>query len=401
MQYFSYVARDASGAVVKGIIEATNRSEFFRDIDDRGLTCINYSERENASQVEAKTIIKLTGKELILFCKKMGTMIGAGMSITNSLDVLIDSASNPRYAAVYRNIYEAVRGGVPLSGAMLAQGKSFPPLMCHMVESGEESGNIEGIFLRMSDYYDRQLKMSRKIKSASAYPKLLAVVSLGVVIALFSFVLPELFVMFEGMAIPPLTQFMIDFSNLMTEFWFVIVILLVILYVVFAALMRVRSIKKKMDWLILKLPLVGNLTRMIYSGRFSSTLAMLYASGLPLLETLRLSTNVIGNIYMEDKLEGASSAVGSGVPLSEAVGKLEVFDRMLPNMISIGEETGDLDGMLNTTAEYFEGESDTAIESLLAILGPVLLIILAIVVMLILVSVMMPIYDGYGTIAAG
>ncbi len=395
------MARDSNGAVVKGVIEAANRSDFFRGIDERGLTCINYNERDGAAQVEAKTIIKLTGKELILFCKKMGTMIGAGMSITNSLDVLIDSATNTRYAAVYRNVYEAVRGGVPLSGAMLAQGKSFPPLMCHMVESGEESGNIEGIFLRMSSYYDKQLKMSRKIKSASAYPKLLAVVSLGVVIALFSFVLPELFVMFEGMEIPPLTQFMISFSNLMTEFWFIIIIVLVILYVVVMALFRVRAIKKNVDWLVLKLPLVGNLTRMIYSGRFSSTLAMLYASGLPLLETLRLSTNVIGNLYMEDRLEGASAAVGSGIALSEAVEELAIFDRMLPNMIAIGEETGDLDGMLNTTADYFEGESDTAIESLLAILGPVLLIILAIVVMLILVSVMMPIYDGYGTIAAG
>ncbi len=401
MQYFSYVARNSDGVIVKGSVEAANRSEFFRSIDDRGLTCINYSEQEVRVQENVRTIAKLNSKELILFCKKMGTMIGAGMSITNSLDVLIDSSTNKKFAEVYRNVYEAVRGGTPLSQAMMQQGKSFPSLMCYMVESGEESGNIEGIFLRMSSYYDKQLKMSRKVKSASAYPKLLGVVSFIVIIALFGFVLPDLFVMFEGMEIPPITQFMISFSDFITEFWVIIIFSVVILYLLAMSLFRIRPIKKFMDRVKIRIPLVGNLVKMIYSGRFSSTLAMLYASGLPLLDTLRLSGNVIGNIYMEERLETASTSVGSGIPLSQAIDELMIFDKMLPNMIAIGEETGDLDGLLNTTADYYEGESDTAIEALLSILGPVLLIILAVIICLILISVMLPIYSGYGTIAAG
>ncbi len=273
----------------------------------------------------------------------MGTMIGAGMSITAGLDVLIDSATNKKYAAVYRNLYESVRGGVPLSESMRAQGKSFPSLICHMVESGEESGNIEDIFLRMSEYYDKQLKMSRRIKSASAYPKLLAAVSVVVVIALFGFVLPDLFIMFDGMEIPTLTRVMIAFSGFMTEFWPVIIFTFVIGYLLIISLFKTRKIKKFTDEAKLKIPVVGNLIKMIYSGRFSATLAMLYASGLPLLETLRLSGNVMNNIYMEQRLEEASQAVGSGIALSQAVEELGIFDRMLPSMIAIGEETGDLD----------------------------------------------------------
>ncbi len=361
MQY-SYVARSKAGDIVKGTLEAVNTGEFYRAIDSQGLTCINFTEKESTQQQAVKTIAKLNSKELILFCKKMGTMIGAGISITNSLDTLIDSSTNKRYAEVYRSVYESVRGGVPLSQAMTMQGRAFPPLMCYMVESGEESGNIEAIFLRMSTYYDKQLKMSRKVKSASAYPKLLGIVAVGVVIALFGFVLPDLFVMFDGMEIPPLTEFMISFSDFVTQYWFILIICLVILYLLMISVFRIRAVKRFFDEILVKIPLLGKLMGMIYSGRFSATLSMLYASGLPLLETLRLATNVIGNYYIEEKLESTSTAVGSGIPLSQAIEDLEIFDKMLPNMIAIGEETGDLDGMLNTTSDYFEGESDTAIE---------------------------------------
>ncbi len=401
MQYYSYVARNVEGKIVKGNLEAADLSEFFKNIDDRKLTCIEYEETDSAPTENVRTIAKLNSKELILFCKKMGTMIGAGMSITNSLDVLIEASTNKRYADIYRNIYEEVRGGVSLSRAMTNQGRSFPHLLCYMVESGEESGNIEGIFLRMSDYYDKQLKTARKVNSASAYPKLLLFVSVFVVIALFGFVLPDLFVMFDGMDIPPLTQFMISFSDFVTNFWFVIIFALAIGYVLLTSVLKIPKVKRVFDEMKIKTPLIGKLLNMIYSGRFSATLAMLYASGLPLLETLRLSTNVINNAYLEEKLTLATDAIGSGTPLSQAIGDLEVFDKMLPNMIAIGEETGDLDGMLNTTAEYFEGESDTAIESLLSILGPALLIVLAIIIALILISVLVPIYNGYDTIAAG
>ncbi len=400
MQYYNYVARNTKGGIVKGVLEAANLGDFYKNIDDRGLTCIEYEETQTRQSTDVKTIAKLNSKELILFCKKMGTMIGAGMSITNSLDIMIDSSQNKKYVEIYRNIYEAVRGGTSLSQAMTEQGASFPALLCYMVESGEESGNIEQIFISMSTYYDKQLKNSRKIKSASAYPKLLAIVSLFVIMALFGFVLPDLFLMFDGMEIPPLTQFMIAFSNFVTNFWIIILFVFAIIYVLFASVFKIRPIKRIVDEIKVKIPGIGKLLNMIYSARFSSTLSMLYAAGLPLLETLRLSSNVIENLYLQEKLETAADAVGSGTALSKSIEDLEVFDKMLSNMIAIGEETGDLDGLLTTTADYFEGESDTAIESLLSILGPALLIVLAVIVALILISVMVPIYNGYGTIAA-
>ncbi len=398
MQYYSFKARNEKGDIEKGVIEAASTSEFFRLIDDRGLTCIDYSSTDTVNKDDVKTIAKIASKELILFCKKMGTMIGAGMSITKSLDVLIEASTNKSYIAIYRNVYEAVRGGASLSQAMTAQGKAFPTLLCYMVESGEESGNIEKIFLRMSDYFDKQLKMKRKVDSASAYPKMLLFVSVIVVLALFGFVLPDLFAMFEGTEIPPLTQFFMGFSDFVRDFWLFIVVGLVFFYLLLSSLFKMRKIKRVIDEIKLKTPVVGKLMNMIYSGRFSQTLSMLYAAGLPLLETIRLSTNVVDNLYVEEKLEAATTAIGGGTALSEAIEDMEVFDRMLPNMIAIGEETGDLDGLLETTAEYYEGESDTAIEAFLSILGPVLLIILAILIALILVAVMVPVYNSYDTV---
>ncbi len=398
MQYYSFKARNKDGSIEKGVIEAASTSEFFKLIDDRGLTCIDYSATDSISQDDVKTIAKIGSKELILFCKKMGTMIGAGMSITKSLDVLIEASNNKKYADIYRSVYEAVRGGAALSQAMNAQGKAFPTLLCYMVESGEESGNIEKIFTRMSDYYDKQLKMKRKVDSASAYPKMLLFVSVIVVFALFGFVLPDLFKMFEGTEIPPLTQFFMGFSDFVRQYWLFLAVALVILYLLFASIFKIRKIRRVIDEMKLKVPIVGKLMNMIYSGRFSQTLSMLYAAGLPLLETIRLSTNVVDNLYIEEKLESATAAIGGGTSLSEAIEDIEVFDRMLPNMIAIGEETGDLDGLLTTTAEYYEGESDTAIESFLSMLGPALLIILAILIALILVAVMVPVYNSYDTV---
>ncbi len=399
MLYYTYTARNMSGVVVKGVLEANSNDDFFKAIDKRNLTCIAYQASDKESEKVATTF-NLNSKDLIIFCKKMGTMISAGIGVTGCLDVLIGSASNAKAANLYRRLNESVRSGMPLSQAMTEEGESFPALMYYMVQSGEESGNIDSIFLRMSEYYDKQLKTNRKIKSASSYPKMLGVVAFGVVVALFGFVLPELFVMFDGMEIPAVTRFMITLSNIVTQYWPILIIGSLLLFFLIKIIFKLNAVIRFTDKVKLKIPLIGGLTRMIYSGRFSSTLALLYASGLPLLDTLRLSTNVINNSYMAEKLELATQDVSSGVTLSKAVSDLDIFDTMLPSMIAIGEETGDLDGMLNSTAEYYEGESDSAIESILGILGPALLVLMAIVVAIILISVLMPIYNGYGSIAA-
>ncbi len=398
MLYYSYTARGPAGALVKGVLEANNADEFFKELDERELICIDYRIEKSKAKKSAPTT-KLSSKELILFCKKMGTMISAGISITGSLDLLIGSATNNKTEQLYRRVYESVRSGMPLSEAMMEQGESFTPLFNYMVQSGEESGNIDSIFLRMSDYYEKQLKTNRKIKSATSYPKMLGIVALGVIVALFGFVLPELFVMFEGMELPALTSFMISISNIVTQFWPILIILAVLLFFLTRTILQLENVVYFTDKIQLKTPLIGRLTKMIYSGRFSSTLSLLYAAGLPLLDTLRLSTNVINNRYMAEKLELAMRDVSSGVALSKAVSDIGIFDSMLPSMIAVGEETGDLDGMLNTTAQYYEGESDSAIETILGILAPALLVVMAVVVAIILISVLVPIYNGYGTIA--
>jgi type IV pilus assembly protein PilC len=394
---YKYSAKTKNGKIVKGTANVKDLTEFYKTLENESLVCLSYTESE-FTEKKIKNIYKLKIRELSMFCRKMGTMFESGMNITNILDVMSDTAEHPRLKKIYLKLYESIKSGLSLSGALKQTGNAFPLLLINMIESGEESGNVDGMLKRLSIYYEKQAKTQAKIKAATSYPKLLAILTISVILILFTFVMPEIFVMFAGMDLPLITSVMMAMSNFLTEYWYIVIIVSAALFFFYKILMSVSKVRYQVDKSILELPKVGKHITKVYSARFANTIAVLYASGLSLLSSIRLTITVMGNTYIEKKLTGIIENVSAGNSFSEAVNDAEIFEKLLSSMIMIGEETGSLDTILEATSDYYEQETEYAIDALLGILGPMLMIVMALIIGSVLVAVFIPIITGYETI---
>lgn len=393
---YVYKARTKEGKTVRGTTEANTLTEFYESLEKKELLCLGYTSQEKST--ETKVAYRLKYKDLILFCRKVGTMLSAGMSITNCLDVMYSTETKPKLRQIYLNLYEWVKGGKSLSEAMRLTGGAFPMLLMNMMESGEESGNVDMITQKLSDYYEKQAKISSKIKTATIYPKILAIVACLVIVILFTFVLPKIFEVLGEDNIPAITQLMVNISNSLLNYWYIYVVVIVLLIIFGGLFLKIPQLKFYKDKLYIRLFLVGPLVKKIYSARFASTLSLLYASGVSLLNAIGLSMNVIDNSYIRDSLNRVVEKVSVGQSLSDSVMEINVFDGLLGSMIKIGEESGSLDSILESVSTYYETETESAIESLLAILEPALLVVMAIIIGTVLVAVMLPIFNMYGQI---
>jgi type IV pilus assembly protein PilC len=218
MGKFKYTARDAQGRLVKGELVADDVAGFYVALRDKNLYALEYNETRE-SEAPRKRLHKMKLKELIVFCRKMGTMMGAGLSMTGAFDVLYRTAETPELKELYLSVYESIQRGMPLSQAMRAEAGSFPPFLMNMVESGETSGNLDSILTTLAGHYENENKLLHKIKSATIYPMIRLFVSIAVIIIRFTFILPEMFKMFGEQELPPLTQFVMGVSIFMRGNW--------------------------------------------------------------------------------------------------------------------------------------------------------------------------------------
>lgn len=397
MSLYQYTAKDSAGKVVKGSVEKDSLGEFYSYLRSKNLYCIDFV--DNSTEVaEVQTIYKFKTKELVLFCRKLGTMLSAGVSMNSSLETLYETAESPKQKKVLAAMYENVQAGYSLSAAMRSQGRCFPIFMINMVESGEESGNLDGIVIRLADNYEKENRQNAKIKAAMTYPVLLLSIAFLVIIGLFTFVLPSILKIYENSAdIPGITRFVMGISDFMVANWLYIVMFIVLLIGFIANAKYMPSVKAVVD----KIKLSGmfkKTTSIIYSSRFARSMSILYSSGISLMACLRLSSNILNNTVVTKAFVEVSQMVSSGESLSRAVGSIGIFDSLLPSMIRVGEESGRLDYVLETISDYYETETDGAISRLLSIIEPVMLIILAVVIVTIMIAVMAPIMGSYSQI---
>ncbi len=393
---YQYKAKNQSGKVINGKIEANNLTDFYENMDRLSLRVLNYKKISGSIKINAK--YRLKTKDLVLFCRKMSTMLSAGMSISGCLEVMYATEQKPKLKGVYLDVYESVRSGKGLLDSIRGTNGAFPNLLVNMIESGEESGNIDLIMDKLSKYFERQSKIAGKIKVATMYPKILAIVASIVVVILFTFVLPQIFNTFSDMVLPLNTRIMMWISGTMVDYWYLYVSVFFFLGYGLKVLFKTPGIRFEKDRYLLLMPKIGSLMGKIYSSRFASTLALLYSSGVSLISATRLSINVVDNLYIEKALKNVIEKVSIGQTLSQTLEEIDVFDRLLPSMVRIGEETGSLDTILISMSEFYESETEVAVESLLAILEPAILVGMAIIIGFILVSVIVPLFGMYGQI---
>lgn len=391
MPKYSYLASDISGGTSKGTIDADSEALVYGLLRAKELYLIKCKVIKSKSRFK-----KMNSKELSDFCRKLGTMLNSGIPLVRSMNIILQGEVSKKIRPSIEDLNSSLKEGISMSEAMQRQGNVFPELLINMMRAGESSGNMDSTALKMSDYFDKEKRLRAKVKSATAYPLVLLAMTFLVLIAIFVFILPNFFSMFESMeSLPIPTKILIGISNTLVGHWPVVLIIVAAVVAIFFYLSKIPSIKLVFDRIKLKLPAIGKPLKIIYTARFSRTLSSLYASGLPMIAAIQSSMATIGNKYILKQFDDVIKRVRNGEPLSSALKDVDGLESKLSSTINIGEETGKLDSMLNSTAESYEFDADEALERLVNILQPVLIIVLAAVIGFVMISVLLPILSMY------
>ena len=396
MKSFSYIAQDARGKQSKGVMNAESEQEFLAKAKERGLYIKDYRESDSTS---TKSIYKFDTKELSFCCRQLAAMLTSGLTLVKAIDILTKEQENEKAKGIWQDIYENVQKGESFSSTLEMHAGSFPDFLISMVGAGESSGSLDVIMQRMSDHYAKENKLKNTIKGAMIYPIILAVLCVVIVIFLFTFIMPTFIDMYEDPSeMPTLTKIMAHISDFIRYRWYILAILVVGGYFGISYMLKVPSIRLKFDRFILKGPGFGPLVTKIYTGRFSRTLSSLYSSGIPMVECLERASAVLGNSYVDEKFLEVVDEVKQGETLSAAITRTEIFEPMFCSGVYVGEESGALDSILEKTSDYYEEESDSAVQRLVSMVEPILLIFMGLIIGMVVVGIYPALYGSFDNI---
>ena len=396
MNTYSYRAMKDDGKKLEGMYEANSRDEVVEMITANGFYPLKVEEVTKGKKTEIRLNNRVTTKDLAIFCRQLYTMLDAGVSITNSLNMLAMQLPSPRLRTILSKIEESVKKGEMLSVAMKRY-KEFPQLLISMVESGESTGSIDTMMLRMASHFEKETKTNNKVKSAMIYPICLAVVAVAAVMFILTFVMPTFAELFEenGADLPFITSAMIGASDFLKSYWFIIVAIIAIIVVAIKAYAETEDGKVRFSALALKFPIVANLNKKVIVARFTRTLATLLSAGISLVQALPIVSAVLGNRIAQQDLDRIRERVVRGDGLSAPIAESDIFPDMLASMVRIGEESGALDDILNKTADFYEEEVDQAITQTTELMQPIVIVIMGIVVGIMVMGIMLPMFDMY------
>lgn len=396
MKSYSYVAQDARGKQVKGKANAENEQEFLEKMKERGLFIKDYGEEANSS---TRSIYKFSTKELAFCCRQLSAMLTSGLTLVKSIDIMRNEQENDKAKAIWQDIYENVQKGESFSATLEMHRGSFPDFLISMVGAGEASGSLDVIMTRMSDQYAKENKLMNTVKGALVYPIILAVLCVVIVIFLFTFIMPTFLDMYEDPSTMPfLTKVMKAISDFIRKRWYVLIILAVFIILGINYALKAPNLRYKVDRMIIKGPGWGPLVTKIYTARFSRTLSSLYSSGIPMVECLQRASAILGNMYVDDKFESVIDEVKQGETLSAAITRTEIFESMFCSVIYVGEESGALDSILEKTSDYYEEESDSAVERLVHMVEPIMLIFMGVIIGLVVCGIYPALYGSMESI---
>lgn len=399
MPKYKYKAKNEMGKIVKGTMEVADEKALYQFLKSEGKYLISAVDTEG----EKKSQGKIKTKVLIDFCRQLGALLDAGVTLVRALNIIADEEGlDPRYKMIYHSILALIRQGIPLSEAMEQQGNAFPVLLISMIRSAEANGNIDQTSKRMANHYEKEQKLNGKVTSAMVYPIILSVLLVIVIIFVLTYMVPQFDDIFSTMETLPLpTVILLGISDGLKNHWIAVIIVIAVVVTMFRLLLRVPTVRLTRDMIKLKIPLVGKLLRRIYTARFARTLSSLYGSGLPIVTALQIGKSTIGNLYIESQFEAVIAKVRAGEALSASLSEIDGFIRKLASTILVGEETGSLDDMLDSTAESLDYEAEKALEKMVSLLEPLLIIIMGLVIGFVVVAVILPVYQSYSSIGQG
>ena len=394
---YRYKAQNPDGKVVSGELRAQDEAELQSKLKNDGLLLVDAKELTGKKSVHKR----LKHDQVSDFARNLSKLLGAGVTLVRALRIISEDESiKEKERKVYSDVLKLVRSGMTLSDAMEEQGGTFPPLFVNMIRSAESGGNMDSTAANMAEYYSKEYKLQQKIKSSTTYPKILAVLIVGVVTVIMGYVLPQFSSLFEQMdSLPKTTEILMAISDFVANKWYLLIFFAVIIFMVIKILVSIPVIKLFLDRIELRIPKIGRLRKIIYTARFARTLASMYSAGIPIITCLQIAKTTIGNTYIESQFENLIAEIRAGKPLSEGLSEIDGFVKKLPSSVSVGEETGALDSMLVSIADQMDYDSEIAIEQMVALVEPAMIVIMAAVVGFIMIAVITPIYGSYQAIA--
>jgi len=403
MAAFDYVAVDAAGRTVSGALTAADEVAARSLLSRRRLALLEITPARVVGRAEtaARPGGKLNAKTLALTTRQLATLISVA-PIEEALRTLALQADRVAVRRLLEGVHAGVMEGRRLSDAMSRQGQAFPPLYRAMVSAGEQSGALQPILERLADGLERDQQVRGKVITALVYPCVLAVVALGVIGALMTFVVPKVVDQFDSMnqTLPLLTRLVIGVSDLMRNWGWLVLVALAVLAAAGVVARRRPDIRMTMDRAVLRLPLVGRLTRDLHGAKMARTLSTMIAAGLPVLEGLTITARTVSNRALRQATEAMADAVREGGGLSAAMRRADVFPPILVYMTASGESSGRLEPMLERAADYLEREFSTFTAVMLSLLEPAIIVVMGGVVALIVLSILLPILQ-INTLAMG
>ena len=397
MPEYKYQAQDSKGKIVRGKAEAADESDLQRRFHDAGLLLLEA--RPVVRQVALKPVKK---PQLADFCRQLGTLTKAGVTLVKAIEIIANDESISLYERqLYIKLRDRVVQGVALSNAMQELEPAFPPLLIYMIKAAETSGTLDTTCLRLADQYTNEAQLEQTAKNSLTYPKILAVLLVGVVAILFGYVLPQFEEMFSAIPkLPIATRILMGISNFVKTRWYVLLVAVVLIVIFGKMIVKIPAVAYGLDRLKTK-GRWGRLLKVIYSARFARTMSSLYSSGIPIYNCIQIARGTIGNSYIEEQFDEVEKQVLGGSPLSSALQSVDGFVGKLPATIKVGEETGMLGSMLESVANDLDFYSKQALIRLTSYIEPVMIVIMAIGVGFVMIAVIQPIYQSYSTIGAG
>lgn len=399
MANYTYRVITKAGKEKKSSIEADSKEKALALLKSEGNTVLELREGNALNKEITFGAKKAKSRDLSIFCRQFYSLLQAGVGIVPALDMLADQTENKALQQAVRNVHDNVEKGETLANSMRRE-KIFPSLLVSMIEAGEASGNVENALTRMSEHFEKDTRVKGMLKKAMIYPIILLIVSIGVLVVMVVGVLPKFATMFEDMEadMPIITVALLNLSEFLVNYWYIVLISIAGLVVAITLVKKTPGGKRAFARMGLKLPVFGKLSVKTSCARFARTFSTMMSSGMSMVDAMTITTRTIEHVLYEDALKEATTQIQRGVPLSKPLAKSGLFPPLVLHMVGIGEETGNLEEMLNNCAKYYDEEVELATQQVMALLEPMIIIFMAGVVCLILAAIYGPMIQMYNSI---
>ena len=398
MPGFSYVAVDKRGKEKRGSLEAETRERALEQLKAEGLIPVSVREQGALNkEIDFSIGKKVKPRDLSVFCRQFVSITQAGVPMKEALQMLSEQTENKWLKRAISEVLLNVEKGNTLADSMRSQPDIFPPMLVNMVEAGEQSGSLEMAFSRMAVHFEKEAKLKATIKKATIYPIILVIAAIGVIAVMLLFVIPIFIDMFADLDIemPALTMFVMNSSKWMTSHWYVVLAMIVGVVVAYKLIYKTTQGRLTIDRIKMKMPLFGKLTVKTACSQFARTMSTLLMSGISTIDALETTSKIVNNIHYTNAMLKAREEVMKGVPLSEPLEASGIFPPMVYHMTGIGEETGNVEEMLEKMADYYDEEVEMTTQSVLAAMEPIIILFMALIIGTLVIAVIWPIASMY------